>query len=89
MELADLCFGRTGRSLRHSLCRFETYRPYQYMINILEQLQDNWQTVKIECLTNINRFIDFPEDDDAEAAGWSHIYYKNEIKEYLSFLLPY
>ena len=85
MELADLCLGRTGRSLRHSLCRFETYRPYQYMINILQQLQDNWQIVRAECLTNVHRFIEFPEDDDAKSVGWSHIYYKNEIKEYPKF----
>jgi aspartyl/asparaginyl beta-hydroxylase (cupin superfamily) len=55
------------------------------MNNILQQLQDNWQIVREECLTNIHRFIEFPEDDDAEAAGWSHIYYKSEIKEYPQF----
>jgi len=82
VELADLCLGRTGRSLRHSLCRFETYRPYQIIMTPeLKALEDNSQSIISECMAVSFRMKNSPpEYIDTFSVGCKELIFQNMKK---------
>ncbi len=51
---------------------------------ILKTLEENWQTVLEESLSNIHRRRDFPQADDVYFSGWKFIPFRQEDREFES-----